>query len=111
MDVPALFPPGWNPIVTPLVLISGQGIHEWESEGKSCALAYSELDWRPHSPSAAAQPGPSPGPTAITPARTGRASAFHSSARTPSVSGRSEEHTSELQSLMRNSYAVFCLKK
>src|SRR3546814_6967725 len=25
--------------------------------------------------------------------------------------GRSEEHTSELQSLMRNLYAVFCLKK
>src|SRR3546814_8868275 len=25
--------------------------------------------------------------------------------------GRSEEHTSELQSLMRISYAVFCLKK
>src|SRR3546814_9178762 len=30
----------------------------------------------------------------------------------PPVSpGRSEEHTSELQSLMRISYAVFCLKK
>src|SRR3546814_6767070 len=27
-----------------------------------------------------------------------------------SSSTRSEEHTSELQSLMRNSYAVFCLK-
>src|SRR3546814_4608915 len=27
------------------------------------------------------------------------------------VLGRSEEHTSELQSLMRTSYAVFCLKK
>src|SRR3546814_3248805 len=27
------------------------------------------------------------------------------------IYGRSEEHTSELQSLMRNSYAVFCLKK
>src|SRR3546814_6298198 len=27
------------------------------------------------------------------------------------VTVRSEEHTSELQSLMRNSYAVFCLKK
>src|SRR3546814_3073806 len=27
------------------------------------------------------------------------------------VRRRSEEHTSELQSLMRNSYAVFCLKK
>src|SRR3546814_3997432 len=28
-----------------------------------------------------------------------------------SVPQRSEEHTSELQSLMRTSYAVFCLKK
>src|SRR3546814_5735993 len=28
-----------------------------------------------------------------------------------SISVRSEEHTSELQSLMRISYAVFCLKK
>src|SRR3546814_5986974 len=28
-----------------------------------------------------------------------------------SLGGRSEEHTSELQSLMRISYAVFCLKK
>src|SRR3546814_9271734 len=27
------------------------------------------------------------------------------------ATGRSEEHTSELQSLMRISYAVFCLKK
>src|SRR3546814_4642400 len=29
----------------------------------------------------------------------------------PVNGGRSEEHTSELQSLMRISYAVFCLKK
>src|SRR3546814_1138814 len=29
----------------------------------------------------------------------------------PAADARSEEHTSELQSLMRNSYAVFCLKK
>src|SRR3546814_1861576 len=29
----------------------------------------------------------------------------------PRLLGRSEEHTSELQSLMRISYAVFCLKK
>src|SRR3546814_3106193 len=27
------------------------------------------------------------------------------------TAARSEEHTSELQSLMHNSYAVFCLKK
>src|SRR3546814_4169066 len=36
------------------------------------------------------------------------------SPRTPTTridTGRSEEHTSELQSLMRISYAVFCLKK
>src|SRR3546814_10862092 len=31
--------------------------------------------------------------------------------RAPTCRGRSEEHTSELQSLMRISYAVFCLKK
>src|SRR3546814_6345189 len=31
--------------------------------------------------------------------------------RRASTSRRSEEHTSELQSLMRISYAVFCLKK
>src|SRR3546814_7966944 len=32
-------------------------------------------------------------------------------ARVFAEKGRSEEHTSELQSLMRISYAVFCLKK
>src|SRR3546814_3891739 len=32
-------------------------------------------------------------------------------ARSPAKRARSEEHTSELQSLMRISYAVFCLKK
>src|SRR3546814_7617499 len=31
--------------------------------------------------------------------------------RRPAADDRSEEHTSELQSLMRISYAVFCLKK
>src|SRR3546814_1757710 len=39
-------------------------------------------------------------------ARAGAAASWPSRAR-----GRSEEHTSELQSLMRISYAVFCLKK
>src|SRR3546814_7377085 len=32
-------------------------------------------------------------------------------AQSPQRQSRSEEHTSELQSLMRISYAVFCLKK
>src|SRR3546814_1960942 len=36
----------------------------------------------------------------------------HTNGRKPTpCTGRSEEHTSELQSLMRNSYNVFCLKK
>src|SRR3546814_3061553 len=35
----------------------------------------------------------------------------HHQPRAAAVRGRSEEHTSELQSLMRISYAVFCLKK
>src|SRR3546814_1424995 len=43
-------------------------------------------------------------------ARLARASASPSRHIATSA-GRSEEHTSELQSLMRNSYAVFCLKK
>src|SRR3546814_4535406 len=37
--------------------------------------------------------------------------AFAQPGQTLDVTVRSEEHTSELQSLMRNSYAVFCLKK
>src|SRR3546814_4764587 len=46
----------------------------------------------------------------------GRPAARAAMARKPSQSPidemtRSEKHTSELQSLMRNSYAVFCLKK
>src|SRR3546814_9295114 len=43
---------------------------------------------------------PAPGFSASLPRRSATSSA-----------GRSEEHTSELQSLMRISYAVFCLKK
>src|SRR3546814_7499202 len=35
----------------------------------------------------------------------------HRSGAASPVPSRSEEHTSELQSLMRISYAVFCLKK
>src|SRR3546814_5974904 len=35
----------------------------------------------------------------------------HASRGSSPPRGRSEEHTSELQSLMRISYAVFCLKK
>src|SRR3546814_5531624 len=40
-----------------------------------------------------------------------RAQAWSASSMWAANAARSEEHTSELQSLMRNSYAVFCLKK
>src|SRR3546814_1538517 len=36
---------------------------------------------------------------------------YEPAVRVPLIVSRSEEHTSELQSLMRISYAVFCLKK
>src|SRR3546814_9672402 len=37
--------------------------------------------------------------------------AYHAARELAKATPRSEEHTSELQSLMRISYAVFCLKK
>src|SRR3546814_1448030 len=42
---------------------------------------------------------------------TRRQAARHPCRRARAQRTRSEKHTSELQSLMRNSYAVFCLKK
>src|SRR3546814_3055309 len=50
---------------------------------------------------------------AYPPGASGDAPAAGKGERRPTIeaSARSEEHTSELQSLMRISYAVFCLKK
>src|SRR3546814_3820662 len=45
------------------------------------------------------------------PAKAGHLILFESWLRHEVPASRSEEHTSELQSLMRISYAVFCLKK
>src|SRR3546814_2054132 len=44
-------------------------------------------------------------------ARSGRIIAALVLGTSPTITARSEEHTSELPSLMRISYAVFCLKK
>src|SRR3546814_3865747 len=51
------------------------------------------------------------GRAAWDPGRTSCASRRPVPPRARAAHTRSEEHTSELQSLMRNSYAVFCLKK
>src|SRR3546814_3220429 len=47
----------------------------------------------------------------IGPLSSARRRPFTQTPCTPRASVRSEEHTSELQSLMRISYAVFCLKQ
>src|SRR3546814_953472 len=49
--------------------------------------------------------------TVSTMSRSSAALGSNRTRRSPVSRSRSEEHTSELQSLMRNSYAVFCLKK
>src|SRR3546814_8115037 len=49
--------------------------------------------------------------TATTRNRSPRPPRATAAASAPTPAARSEEHTSELQSLMRISYAVFCLKK
>src|SRR3546814_5058947 len=58
-----------------------------------------------------------PGPNILTKPDSGHSQTDADTSNSPSrstlelVGARSEEHTSELQSLMRISYAVFCLKK
>src|SRR3546814_3309041 len=52
-----------------------------------------------------------PSPYTSSPAYITSAASPKSSRAKPRRAKRSEEHTSELQSLMRISYAVFCLKK
>src|SRR3546814_4630113 len=51
------------------------------------------------------------GGTCAHPIHHSRRQATFSARSRPDAARRSEEHTSELQSLMRISYAVFCLKK
>src|SRR3546814_5700441 len=50
-------------------------------------------------------------PALPSPGRAPPARASTAPSTSPAACSRSEEHTSELQSLMRISYAVFCLKK
>src|SRR3546814_8423989 len=64
----------------------------------------------PASESAAGRKGAAGGASAARPGGLGIRATRHSQV-IPAEGARSEEHTSELQSLMRISYAVFCLKK
>src|SRR3546814_3102187 len=64
-----------------------------------------------HEPDTVARFGRADHRTAPSAARFRRSALTPPRARRPHANTRSEEHTSELQSLMRISYAVFCLKK
>src|SRR3546814_9833713 len=89
-------------------------ISDWSSDVCSsdlcCAKQCPIRAWRPSSARCRLSPGTGrpPGPATARIAPDGRATARCCRRCTPN---RSEEHTSELQSLMRISYAVFCLKK
>src|SRR3546814_2201349 len=78
---------------------SGRGSRLWMDwkPGARLGACILEAVRLPHSPF------PIPGPS--------HGHRLHRSPRSRSPDRRSEEHTSELQSLMRISYAVFCLKK
>src|SRR3546814_10432399 len=84
--------------------------HVPESSTKSSTTNFNSgtpNDDRIHRPGRAAAPYPRQARRAHR--RRARCRQLHYGAR--SFQARSEEHTSELQSLMRISYAVFCLKK
>src|SRR3546814_3804110 len=59
----------------------------------------------------ASRPGASASPRSLAPCAPSFAVRWPASFPARTSISRSEEHTSELQSLMRLSYAVFCLKK
>src|SRR3546814_7939804 len=94
-------------------------ISDWSSDVCSSDLPHAELGGQCHQQARVGPPGQEVGagegggerhvePRRIAP---GDADAAAHRIEPLWVEARSEEHTSELQSLMRISYAVFCLKK
>src|SRR3546814_7198794 len=77
------------------------------ARGGACSRRGNGRNWSGRQDSNLRHPAPKAGalPGCATP-RTADALRFHALGE----QARSEEHTSELQALMRNSYAVFCLK-
>src|SRR3546814_3347726 len=100
-------------------------ISDWSSDvcSSDLAVSASAAPWvRPRKRSTASSSACTPSDTRLTPAsrkpssldastEVGLASRVTSRSLATRKDLRSEEHTSELQSLMRISYAVFCLKK
>src|SRR3546814_2601910 len=76
----------------------------WRSAGTASVDPHA---WLPRAAAPDARTAGIPRPPAAPARRWRRRGSRHG----PAATDRSEEHTSELQSLMRISYAVFCLKK
>src|SRR3546814_1375546 len=77
----------------------------------SCVLQYGQLRFGRRDLVPCRRLRPQQVPHEVIPAPAGDVHARLAAAVAVAGFGRSEEHTSELQSLMRISYAVFCLKK
>src|SRR3546814_2529640 len=75
-------------------------------EGITGVVGQVEAEWE-----GAAESEDEPTLSDLTPAEVASLAPGASVELSATVTARSEEHTSELQSLMRISYAVFCLKK
>src|SRR3546814_10038389 len=84
--------------------------HQLLALAAACALAACSTTGEKAAPPMSSPAPASQGTSTASSATVNLASASGSLVR-GKLSMRSEEHTSELQSLMRNSYAVFCLKK
>src|SRR3546814_991222 len=89
------------------VFVAG-AVVQWMRDGLGAFKKSSEIE-------ALAQSVPNSGGVMLVPAFTGLGAPYWKPDARGTITGltrgRSEEHTSELQSLMRISYAVFCLKK
>src|SRR3546814_3432388 len=99
MAAMASSPPGLAPAASPGQPISSPTSPTWRPRHDTPSFSLARLTARRHRPRPSAQPV----------ADHGRAGIGAVGRLRPDE--RSEEHTSELQSLMRISYAVFCLKK
>src|SRR3546814_10522714 len=91
--------------------VCSSDLSEFRAQPRRAALGQADHRHRADRVGPVAVQPPSSGAGRARPRRNSRSGRNRTGISGSSDSGRSEEHTSELQSLMRISYAVFCLKK
>src|SRR3546814_4711969 len=112
----ALLDVGWSPPALPAwpdaAVLAEEATRPWAEPGNGGIVCHCELVTRREIEAALAGPLPARSLAGLkrrTRVTMGRCQGFYCLGALAEI--RSEEHTSELQSLMRISYAVFCLKK